>query len=260
MDDLPIDVVREKTYQEVNSPGTDHPSCEFVCEKALEEMKEKPPERPFSRLFYELAFFYREEKSLALAYKVWFPVMRSWIIRWDMDLMEDQLDDVVDDLIYSTFDALFLSIIQNRFVDFEAGKVHNYLRKTLQLKVFGRFRQEKRRIVSLLNKGRKKLEEYHIRILRELIGPRFSETRSNLECKLFEEYILENLSVSELVNDNTLLQELGEVSDPVKALHNRVQTILWNVYKLLKRQEANNTECHELLQSWIGMEYTARWM
>ena len=261
LEQLSFEEVRSGVRDEVSEGGRKRPFCTFVCMEALEEMKRHRRERPFSRLFYELAFFHREEKCLGTAYQVWRPVMRKWIICWDYELMPEHMDDVVDELFYATFEAVFDAVIQNRFTDFEAGKVHNFLKRTLHLKVFDRFRRVKRAIISRLNEDRNNLEGSHLRFLRERVLPRFREVRSALEAELFERYLLDSIPVREMAKDDALIRGLGDVSSPVKALHNRIQTMLWNVYKLLKREDARSEspEYRNLLSSWTRIGVPGAW-
>ena len=261
MEQLSFEKVRSGALDEVRGGGRKRPLCMFVCVKALDEMRLRLRERPFSRFFYELAFFHREENCLGAAYQVWQPVMRKWIVGWDYELMPEHMDDVVDELIYAAFEAVFDAVIQNRFTDFEAGKVHNFLKRTLHLKVFDRFRRVKRAIISRLNEERSNLEEDHIRFLRERVLPRFGEARSALEVELFERYLLDSIPVREIAKDDALLLELGDASNPSKALHNRVQTMLWNVYKLLKREDARSEspEYRSLLSSWVREGAPGAW-
>jgi len=87
MEYISIESIREKVLDELQETGESHQASELVCRHARQEMRDKPSQRPYSKLFYELAFFYREERCLTAAYQIWFPVMRSWIVRWDMDLL-----------------------------------------------------------------------------------------------------------------------------------------------------------------------------
>ena len=98
------------------------------------------------------------------------------------------------------------------------------------------------------------MEKDHLCLLKEEVLPRFKETRSNLENHLFERYLIGGEPIKDMAKDKTILQELGNVSNPSKALHNRVQTMLWNVYKAVKREEsrAESSEYRNVLLVWMG--------
>jgi len=161
---------------------------------------------------------------------------------------------LIDDIFFETFDALFKAALQNRLGSFEAGKIHNYLRSTVQSRMFARCIDEKRALVNSLKKRLDHLEPEDLEFLRTEVLPRYSSRRSELEIKIFELYVLEKKPVIELVEDESVRSLTSDYKNPVKALHNRIPTVLWNIYKLLRRIEgaSESSFCKELLTSWTG--------
>ncbi len=255
---LSLDKLEEGALAEIREGKRTRSFCDTICLRAMEEMKSRRRERPFSRLFYELAFFRGEERCLAAAYEVWMPVMRSWILHWNYELAAKQMDDVVDDLIYSTFDAMLKAVRGNRFTDFEAGKVHNFFKRTLHIKVFGLFRRRKRAILSNLNKRKELLEEYHLKILEDEILPRFESERSTVETILFRRHLLKGVPIFDLASETKVVNEITGTDNPLKALHNRKQTMMWNVYRLLKWKDSSSEsrKYKEIMNLWTGEIYT----
>lgn len=243
---------------EIGKGKRSRPICESICLRAMEEMKGRSRKRPFSRLFYELAFFHGEERCLAAAYEIWMPVMRNWVLHWNYELAAKRMDDVVDDLIYSAFDAMLKAVRGNRFTDFEAGKVHNFFKRTLHIKVFGLFRRRKRAILSNLNKRRELLGEYHLKILEDDILPRFESERPAVETILFRRHLLKGIPIFDLAGEKQVVDEVAGSDDPLKALHNRKQTMMWNVYRLLKKTDSSSEsrKYEEIVNLWTGEVYS----
>lgn len=249
-----MEEIRQCALAELESGGRRRPCCDTISRNAIGEIQRKAKERPYSSLFYELAFYFREDHCLAAAYHIWQPVIRRWIVRFEFKLREDRFDDLIDDIFFETFDALFKTAIQNRMEGFEAGRIHNFLRSTVRRRLFARCQGEKRAMINKLKKRLELLEPEDMEFLRSEILPGYGARRSELETKIFLLYVLERKPVVELLKDENVKLLTEAFNNPVKALHNRIPTVLWNIYKLLRRREgaSESSFCKELLHSWTG--------
>jgi hypothetical protein len=250
-----IDKLKEKACLELSLKAKKRETCIFFCKMAREEFREKKSNGVYSTFFYELVFYHKELNALQTAYSVWKPVFAEWIQNYGFEVQRDNLDEEVDSMINNVFEKMFISVLNGKLKSFSPGAVHNYMKKSLINAIYDKFRKVKRNIISILNEKRILLDEDDCGTLKEYILPVVSRERGEPESTLFSLYVIDKMKVTGILRSGELDWFLQDKPYPAKTLHNSNQTMLWNVYKIMKREsmkDGDHGKLNMILNKWPG--------